>query len=613
MSLNSKSLFEFGPYRLDTAERSLWRDGQRVPLTLKAIDTLIVLVEGGGRLVEKDELLKAVWPDTFVEESNLAVQVSLLRKTFSEDGYIETVPRRGYRFAAAVTRVETAVPVEAPAPVKAVTEQPPLQSRRRLLIGGAAGIAGGAGLVWFFAARQRSRPLFRSVAVLPFQILQPNAGDEPLGLGLTDAVITRLGRINKCIVRPTSAVRQFDQAVRDPVAAGAKFGVEAVLDASIQSAGDRLRINASLIRVNNGRHLWTETFDIRRADLFTLEDEIAARFARSLFGEPVAAARYQPKPEAYQLYTFGRYHRNRWTTAGERKAIEYFEQAVAIDPGYAAAYAMMADSWALMGYLLGMPPREAYPRADAAARKALSLDDRSAEAHHAAAVVRLFFDWKFSEAEHHLRRALDLDPNNPDSLQVFGVLRTVQGKNAEGIGSLRRVLEIDPTSHWRHVGMSFQYACGGRIEEAIEESKKAHELDPSVVVPLFDLFNLHMVLGRYREAVDWYLRIQNRPSSAGAANAAAMKEKFEKEGIEGFLKARIERSLEQTRSGARNPLIMAQSYTFLGKHDEAMDWLEKAVEQRLSGVPLVLRHPMYAPLRTHPRFQEVFRPVAKGL
>jgi DNA-binding winged helix-turn-helix (wHTH) protein/TolB-like protein/tetratricopeptide (TPR) repeat protein len=567
MSLKPQSLYEFGPFRLDTADRTLWRDGQMVPLTPKALDTLVALVESGGRLIDKENLLKAVWPDTFVEEGNLAVQISLLRKVFGEDGYIETVPRRGYRFVAPITEVPDAL-----APV--IGKEPSLLKRRLLLGGAAATVAAGAFAVWRVTRGLRTSFLsIRSVAVLPFQMLRPNPGDELLGLGLADAVITKLGGINKCIVRPTSAVRQFDQTSRDPVAVGAQLGVEAVLDASIQSAGDRIRVNVQLIRVSDGQHLWTETFDLRRGDLFTLEDELATQFSRSLFGGPPTEGRYQPKPEAHRLYTLGRYHRNRWNTAGQRKAIEYFEQAIAIDPGYAAAYAMMANSWILLGYLFGMPPREAFPKAQAAAEKALSLDDRLSEAHHALGSIRLFFDWNFADAERRVRRAIELNPNNADSVHAFGVVRTVLGKGKEGISALQLALDIDPTSQWRHGGMTFQYACANRIDAAIEEAKKAHELDPTLGAPMHDLFNLHMVLGRYREAVEWYLK----QAGGDAPYAAALREKFQKEGIQGFLRARLAR-------GPAAPMAHAQLHTYLGERDEAVGWIEKAEEQRQSTV-----------------------------
>jgi DNA-binding winged helix-turn-helix (wHTH) protein/TolB-like protein/Tfp pilus assembly protein PilF len=614
MSLKVKSLFEFGPYQLDTVERTLWRDGQMVPLTQKALETLVVLVSNGGRLVEKEDLLKAVWPDTFVEEGNLAVQISLLRKTLGEEGYIETVPRRGYRFAVPVKPVEKAERLpeassEMPTPVSA--EPAWHVTRRGVLTIAVTGVVGGALAAWrSLPTKQPQSVQIRSIAVLPFQMIQPNPGDEWLGLGLADAVITRLAGLNKCIVRPTSAVRQFDQVSRDSVAAGTKLGVEAVLDASIQSAGDRIRLNAQLIRVKDGQHLWTDTFDIRRADLFTLEDELAGRFARSLFGQSLAAGRYQPKSEAYRLYTLGRYHRSRWNGAGLRKAIEYFEQAVAIDPGYAAAYGLMANSWTLLGYFFGMPPREAYPKGEAIAQKALSLDDRAPEAHHAIAAIRLFFDWNFPQAEFHVRRGLELDPNNPDSLQLFGIVRTVQHKNSEGIAAMERALEVDPTSQWRHVGMTFQYACGGRMEAAIEEAKNAHELDPALAAPMLDLFNLHMVQGRHKDAVAWYLKFVDRPASGDRAAATALKEKFEKEGIQGFLRTRIARHLEQLRSGSGvGPMALAQLYTFLGERDEAVRWIEKAVEQRQSTVIFVNQHPMYASLRDQPRFREIVRRI----
>lgn len=219
MSVQSKGLCEFGPFRFDRGERTLWRDGHIVPLTPKALDTLAALIASPGRLVEKDDLMQAVWPDTFVEEGNLAVQISLLRKAFGEESYIETAPRRGYRFVAEVR--ETGAP-EPPAQVTLAPEPrpSPATTRRWVLAAGGAALAAGGAAVWGVLRFLDAKRFPASVAILPFQVLQATPGDEALGMGLADAVITRLGALNRFIVRPTTAVRQFDQPSRDPLRAG---------------------------------------------------------------------------------------------------------------------------------------------------------------------------------------------------------------------------------------------------------------------------------------------------------------------------------------------------------------------------------------------------------
>jgi DNA-binding winged helix-turn-helix (wHTH) protein/TolB-like protein/tetratricopeptide (TPR) repeat protein len=590
MPLNAIGFCEFGPFRFDAAEKTLWRGQQAVPLTPKTLDTLAALLESAGKLVSKEVLIKAVWPDTFVEEGNLAVQISLLRKTLGEEGYIETVPRRGYRFIAPVRTVEEspAKPAEPPIP------------RRWLLGAVASSVTGGTALLLAFRHRRGAeRPSIASVAVLPFQLIRPDSRDEGLGLGLTDSVITRLGSLNKFVVRPTSAVRQYDLATRDGVAVGAKLGVEAVLDGTIQTADNRIRLNVQLIRVGDGRHLWADTFDLER-ELFRLEDQVSSRLAQSLFGESPDVSRYRPSPEAHRLVTLARYFRNRWTSAGQRKALEHVEQAIALDPRYAEAHALKAEAWSLLGYFFGVRPKEAYPKAEEAAQVALSLDDRVSDAHHAMAVVSLFYRWDFAHTEKHLRRALELNPNNPDPRHLFGLLRTLQHRNAEGKAELARVLDIDPASAWRHVGMSFQHACLNELDAAVAEALKAHELDPTLGAPMFDLYKLHMVRRDHRAAADWYFKWAER--FRDPKRVAAVREAFAQRGMTGLLEARIQQELEQPFS----PLTLAQQYAYLGRTDDAVRWIEKAVEERQSTV-LFLQHPMYAGLRGHAGFQALVR------
>lgn len=608
MSLNSGSVYEFGPFRLDTAERTLWRGGEPVALTPKAIDTLLVLVQNRGRLVEKQELLRSVWADTFVEDVNLHVQISLLRKTLGDGDYIATIPRRGYRFTAPVSEAGFIAPAVEPGPEPAGGID---GARKRKVMLAAAVVLMAVALAgaWRVWRGSPSLPPLRSLAVLPFQILRPEPGDEQLGLGFADAVITRLGVLNRFVVRPTSAVRQFDNPQRDPVTAGRILSVDGVLDARMEAAGDRIRVNAQLIRVSDGGLVWTESLDLKRADLFALQDEIAASLGQAMFGAAPVIQRRRPAPEAHRLYTIGLHHRYRWTSESQRKAIEYFQQAVALDPNYAAAHAGLANSYAVLGYFFGMPPREAYPKAEAAAKEALRLDGHSSEAHHVLGVIRLFYDWKWDEAERHLRRSLELNPNNADSHQVYGVLKASRGRSAEGIASLKRTVEINPTSQFCRVGLAFQYTCARRFPEAIAELKQALELDPGYAIAMNDLFNLSMLTGNAQEGVEWSL---NQMAAAGLKpeEIAVFREAYRQSGIHGFLRARIRRIEERIRHGGPgNPVALAMLNIWDGDREAALGWLEEAYQQRASLIIYIKQQPIYDALRGEPRFQELVRRI----
>ena len=386
MALKGKH-FRFGNYRLYPSEHLLLRDEVPIPLQPKTFDILLVLVRSAGHLVTRDDLMKAVWPDSFVEETNLTVNISLLRKALGDlpDGrpYIETVPRKGYRFNADAEEVEVGsapaqkpaleaegavLPVEITGDAGAAAGKAAVEGRGRPKPGLARTILAPAVLSAVLAAvmmlawprlhgpPSSVRASVESVAVLPFQPLESTPDDEYLGLGMADALITRLCNIHQVAVRPLGAIRKY-AGTDDPVAAGRQLAVQSVLEGSVQRLGDRTRVTARLLRVSDGEVLWAGQFDEKVKDMFQVEDSISQELANALTLNLSGDERRrvaQPATgngEAYQLYLRGRFFWDKRSAEGVRKSLEYFEQAIQADPNYALAYAGLADAEHTLTYL----------------------------------------------------------------------------------------------------------------------------------------------------------------------------------------------------------------------------------------------------------------------
>ncbi len=494
-SSESSRCYQFGSYRFDCTERVLRKDGHVIPLTPKALDTLAVLIKNHEKVVSKDELMQTIWPGTFVEEGVLAQNILTLRKTLQNPDWIETIPKRGYRFLAQVS--ETGDETE---PAR----------RSRLMWTIAAGVAIlAASLVimrWYWERTHSTPVAVRSLAVLPFQSIS----NEPsyLGLGLADVLINRLGALPQIVVRPTSAVRKFTQPTLDPLRAGRDLGVDAVLEGHIQRDGERVRVTVELRRVSDGASLWAGKFDKPFRDLFTLEDSIAHDVADGLIlnlTDPERSRltrRYTENAEAWDAYLRGRYAWSRRTPEGHQKAIEEFQQATRIDSRYALAYAGLADAYAL----LGSNPNRALPRAEAmekareAALKAIQLDSGLAEAHTSLAFILMHYDWRWSEAEKEFQRALALNPNYPTAHQWHAINFLITGHPDESIEELKKAQELDPTSLIVMADMAEMHGYLRRDREAEAEAHRVLDLDPTFVVARYWLARALVGEQRYQEA-----------------------------------------------------------------------------------------------------------------
>lgn len=558
--MSPSDVFEFGPFRLDAAKRVLWREGEIVPLPPKTLEVLVVLVDHQGDVVRKEELMRRVWPDTFVEEANLSVNVSTLRKALGEreDGqpYIQTISRRGYRF---VTK-----------PRKAASGGLP------------------------------------TLAVLPFKPLgAASADDEYLGVGMADALITRLGSTGRVVVRPTGSVLRFASAGVDPLEAGRLLEVDGVLDGKIQRQGSRLRVTVQLVPLGPGLPAWAEKFDEDLSDIFAVQDAIAERVAGVLALRLEASERKRLRRRdtenvaAYQAYVKGRYFWSRFTGPSLEKAFACFQEAAERDPSYALPHAGLADGYVILGFSGLLPPKDAWPLAAGEARRALALDESVAEAHISLGYVSLFQDWDWELAGRELERARDLSPNSPAAHQWYALYLDLLGRFEEATREVERARALDPVSLVVNTMMGLQSYLARDYDRELEQMRRTVELDPGQ-------FLGHWGLGLA-------LQHKGQPEEALGEHRRAL----ELLGGSAFMKAVLARSLavsgrgDEARavlaeiaqaSGYLSPYQRATIHVALGERDEALACLEGAGEDRDPWLVWIKVDPMLDDLRADPRF-----------
>ena len=658
MGKQDKHLYQFGPFRLDTSERLLLRDGVRVPLTEKAFDTLAALIRRSGHLVSKEELMTEVWPDAFVEENNLDKSISAIRQALGEKAsapvYVETVRGRGYRFVASVSEVqdEGAGPaaggrfgaqsadreVEEAAPVignarqaleeTALRVKPPVRGRSFkslpliLSVGVVTVGLSIAAYLWLTsrAKQAETAAAVRSIAVLPFKPLVADGRDESLELGMADTLITRLSNIREIVVRPVSAVRRYTSLEQDPAAAGRELGVEAVLDGSIQRAGERVRMTVRLVRVADNQQLWADKFDEKFTDIFAVQDAISEQVTRSLAlrlsgeEERQLGKRYTGNPEAYQLYLKGRYFWNKRTEEATRKSIGYFEQAIRVDPDYALAYSGLADAYRNLSYFDEAGGVELLPQSKAAALKALALDDTLAEAHTSLGAAKELYEWDFTGAEREYRRAIELNPNYAVAHHRYAMFLTRMGRIEESQAEFRRALELDPLSLPINTDAARPFYRSGDYDRAIEQLRKAIEIDPNFPLAHRLLAHMYTGMGRYEEAI---AEARKAAALSGPTPQAGGPPQVSSQLAYIYAKAGRVREARQVldeleRSPKRrNDQLYAQAlaYATLGDRERAFALMEKLYEIRSPDLLGLRNDRAWQGMRGDPRFQDFLRRV----
>ena len=646
MSPQPKHFYEFGQFRLDARDHLLLCDGEVVPLPPKTFDLLLALVESSGRVLTKEELMKQVWPDSFVEEANLSHHVFTLRKALGEDNnggvFIETIPRRGYRFVAGVTEVQDEsdeVVVAEHSRSRIVIEQteaPGLATdysgsdrtgrvlalaagtRRRTvpLTLACAGALGLAVAIYFWSAGKTGEPTdtgVKSIAVLPFRPLVADSRNESLELGMADTLITKLSGIRQLIVRPMSAVPGYTGLNQDSLVAGRELGVDYVVEGNLQMEGEKVRATVRLLSVKDVRAIWTDKCDQQCSTLFELQDAVAqgigGELALKLSGDErkELVKHYTENTEAYQLYLKGRYY---WigdrTEERMRKSIQYFNQAIDIDPNYALAYSGLADVSVVLSTFYVLPPREAFAKAKLAAIRALELDKRLAEAHAALSVIKLWYEWDWSGYQEEARQAIELSSIYAIAHVEFAQYLAAAGRFDEAIREAKRAQEIDPLSSLVNTSAGWIFYFARNYNEAIRRYLEVIEIYP-------DSFEPHRRLGltylQKKMNAEGLAEIQHSRTLAGE-NAEEIAYLGYAYGVTGK-RAEAQKVLDQLQGQSKrryvSPYLVALIYTGLSNNDQAFSWLEKAYEDRSINLVFLKVEPILDPLRRDPRFAELLQ------
>ncbi len=605
--------YEFGHFRLDTEQRQLLREDRPVPLAPKAFDTLVLLVERSGRLVRKDELMQALWPDSFVEESNLTNNIWALRTALGEtktDKYVETVPKVGYRFVAEVRSVSPA----GDSNVVTDTRDTLLHQmkRHKSSVGLLAGIVitASIGVSLWYRNTARIKPDVTAIAVLPFVNASENPDTEYLSDGVTESLINNLSRLpNLKVIARNSSFKYKGKEV-DPNEVSKSLGVDAILMGRVAQRGDDLLISVELIDTYDKTQIWGEQYNRKASDVLQLQSDISGEIARQLRLHLTAGQQQQlakketVKPEAYELFLRGRFHWLKSGTENRKKAIDYYHRAITLDPSYAATYAEVSVSYSILSNIGELNPKEAIPEAQAAAQKAVELDQNLAEAHLAVAFTGLDrWDWATSERE--FKRAIELNPNLFRGHQFYSLYLSLIRRHQEAIAEARHARELDPLSPQANFCVAYTLGLARQNDQAIEAARKILELDPNYP----DARNLigywYAAKGQFRDAIAAYeqaIKLGDKSPDTKVYLGVAYAKAGEREMARMILK--------QLESNANtSPTTLAALYLALDESERALASLERAYAAHDSQLQFLAVDPNLDSLRSNPRFQELIRKV----
>ena len=582
----SSKIYEFSGFRLEEAQQRLLFNGEPVALKPKILDLLRYLIQSRGQLIAKDDLMREIWPDTIVEENNITVSMSILRKTLGEDRqkprFIQTVPRRGYRFVAEVIELSPdPITVGDPHKITVVseTDEAPIDS----------------------------------LAVLPMDIGEKDPNVEYLSDGITESIIDLLSRIPNLRVLARSTVFRFKDKQIDPQEVGRLLNVRAVMMIRVIKLGGKLIIRSELVKVADGSQLWGEQYNRSPSDILAIQEEIARAITESLkfkltSSDSISLARHPTENiEAYNLYMRGRYFWNKYSKEWVMKAIEVFQEAIQIDSYYALAYCGLADAYFRLSNV-HFPPLEVMPKAKEAALRAVEIDDNLAEAHSSLGLVKVYYDHDWIGAEAEFRKALKLDPNLVSAHQRYGSYLTFMGRFEESIRHYETALELDPFSLQINMNLATTYYLRGEYDRAINHLNKTSELEPNYMPTHFVLGSAYVQQGRLQEAIEQFQFIYKMDEEAYIALGfmgyahALNGQRAEAETLLNILQDIAERKYI-------SPYSLLLIHLAIGPLERVFQLLEQLYEERNDWLVWLKVSPELKNLRSDPRFQDLLRRI----
>ena len=590
MSSETSHYYELGPFLLDPARRLLLRGGKPVSLTAKAFDTLLILIENRQRIVEKDELLKGVWPDTFVEEATLAQNIFTIRKTLGEnpDGhqYIVTIPKRGYRFVGRVRELQNQ-------DIKVEEKRPPTAR--------------------LSASYEETESERQSLAIMPLANMSDDPSAEYLSDGVTENVINSLSQLHELRVVARSIVFRYKGGEIDPQEVGRELNVNAVLVGRVLLIGNQLIVKVELVDVANGWQLWGEQYTRKLTDIFEVQEEIAKIISEKLRLRLTTEERkqltrhYTDNAKAYQLYLKGRYHWNKRTEEDLRKAIESFEQAIKIDPHYALAYSGLADAYISFDFHGLLPPWETMPKAKAAARRAIEIDSSLAEAHTSLASVKLIYDRDWATAEKEFKLAIELNPNYVHAHNWYSQYLMATEQIEESFKESLIALKLDPFDLGTNLHLGWHYLHARDYDQAIEQLKKLIELDPNFYLAHLLLGMAYEQRGNFSEALTEFQEarmLEDSPVLLGFLGYTYAELGDRSKALE-----LLDELRERAKQSYVPPYSMALIYACLEERDKAFESLDQAFRAGNQWLSWLKVAPEYDSLRSDPRFAKLLQRV----
>jgi TolB-like protein/DNA-binding winged helix-turn-helix (wHTH) protein len=646
-SLRPPRRFQFGVFQVDVSNGEVRKQGSKIKLQEKPFQLLVLLLEHAGRIATREELRRGLWSaDTFVDfDANLKTTLNKLRQVLGDSAenpiYIETVPRQGYRFLPPIVSLDCEPSLTGDSVTGGALTggaRPPAISKSADVPTNASGTTTGARLAeWqaisavmlalvlvvagIYALRTKSAPVLKPVQqrvlllVLPFDNLSGDPTQEYFSDGLTDEMITLLGRQypnGLSVIARTSAMRYRATQKALPQVARELGGVDYVLEGSVRRSGNHVGINAQLFRTRDQASLWAETYESGVADVLTIQSNVAGQIARALVLEVAPERGRQPRsvpnPKIYDAYLMGLYEANQRSEPSLRKSVEYFKTAIQGDASYAPPYAGLANSYLLLAGWLLMPPADAYPKAKAAALHALELDETLAEAHTTLAEAEHEYEWKWSDAEREFHRAIELDPNSAIAHKSYAEFLMHGARSAEAIREMERARDLDPLSLIVNTLVGFAYSNARQYDRAIEEYEKVIQLDPQFAPAHYFLGGALTNVRQYDQALAHLQKARALTHgaslmSAGLARGYALAGRREQ----------AQQSLRELQLRGMHhyvsPYGLAQVYAALGDKSGALDMLDRAVNEHAFEVLFLRVDRSFDSLHENPRFEELLKRV----